>query len=85
MVLIVKNLPANTGDIRDTGLIPGLGRFPGGKHANPLQYSYLENPIDRGGWRTTVHGIAKIAHDQTNSLLLPQNVADPSPNTLLSD
>ena len=53
---------ASAGDIRDMGSIPGLGRSPGGDgHGNPLQYSYLENPIDRGAWRATVHGI-------TNSL-----------------
>ena len=51
MALVVKNLPANSGDIRDTGLIPGSGRFPGGGHGNPLQYSCLENPVDRGAWR----------------------------------
>ena len=44
LVLVVKNLPANAGDIRDLGLISGLGRFPGGGHGNPLQYSCLENP-----------------------------------------
>ena len=44
MVLVVKNLPANAGDIRDAGSIPGLGRSPGGEHGNPLQYSRLENP-----------------------------------------
>ena len=44
MVLVVKNLPANAGDIRDTGSIPGLGRCPGGGHDNPFQYSCLENP-----------------------------------------
>ena len=45
---MVKNLPANSGDIRDTGLIPGSGRFPGGRHGKPLKYSCLENPMDRG-------------------------------------
>ena len=59
MVLVVKNLPANTGDIRDMGRIPGLGRFPGGGHGNSLQYSCLENSMDRGAWQTTVCGIAK--------------------------
>ena len=44
MALVVKNPPANAGDVRDTGLIPGLGRSPGGRHGNPLQYSCLENP-----------------------------------------
>ena len=47
MVLVVENLPANAGDVRDLGLIPGLGRFPAGGHDNPLQYSCLENPLDR--------------------------------------
>ena len=59
MVLVVKNPPANAGDIRDAGLIPGLGRSPGGEHGNPLQYSCLENPRDRGAWWATVHGVAK--------------------------
>ena len=48
VALVVKNLPANTGDIRDMGSIPGLGRSPGGEYGNPLRYSYLENPTDRG-------------------------------------
>ena len=47
VALVVKNLPANTGDIRDSDLIPGLGRSPGGGHGNPLQYSFLENPMHR--------------------------------------
>ena len=54
-----KNLPANAGDIRELGLIPGSGRSPGGEHGNPLQYSCLENPMDRGAWRATVHGVTK--------------------------
>ena len=56
---MVKNLPANAGDIRDAGLIPGSGRFPGGGHDNSLQYSCLENLMDRGASRVTVHGVAK--------------------------
>ena len=56
---MIKNLPANAGDTRDTGLIPGFGRSPGGGHGNPLQYSCLENPMDRGDWKATVHGVAK--------------------------
>ena len=48
---MVKNLPANAGDIRDTDSIPGLGRSPGGGHGNPLQYSCLENPMDREAWK----------------------------------
>ena len=50
MVLVVKKLPASVGDIRDTGLIPGLARPPGVGHGNPLQYSCLENPVDRGAY-----------------------------------
>ena len=60
MVLVVKNPPANAGDIRDVGLIPALGRSPGGGHSNPLQYSYLENPMDRGAWWTTVKFTKKV-------------------------
>ena len=59
VALVVKNLPANTGDVRDVGLIPGSGRSLGGGQGNPLQYSWLENPMDRGAWQTTVHGVAK--------------------------
>ena len=51
VTLIVRNLPANAGDIRDTGLIPELGRSPGEGNGNPLQYSCLENPMDRGPWQ----------------------------------
>ena len=54
VVLAVKNLPANAGDVRDTGSIPGLGRSPGRRNGNPLQYSCLENPMDRGVWWTRV-------------------------------
>ena len=59
VVLVVKNPPANAGDVRDLGLIPGSGRSPGGGHDNPLQYSGLENPMDRGSWWVTVHGVTK--------------------------
>ena len=59
VVLVVKNLPANAGDIRDPGSIPGLGRSSGEGHGNPLQYSCLENPMDRGAWWATIHGVAK--------------------------
>ena len=48
VVLVVKNQPANAGDIKDVGLIPGSGRSPGEGHGNPLQYSYLENSMDKG-------------------------------------
>ena len=56
---MVKNLPANAGDIRDSGSIPGSGRSPGEGDDNSLQYSCLENPMDRGAWRATVHGVAE--------------------------
>ena len=56
---MVKNLLANAGDLRDTGLIPGVGKPPGGRHGNPLQFSCLENPMDRGAWLATVHGISE--------------------------
>ena len=56
---MVKNLPVSTGDTRDVGLIPGLGRYPGEGNGNPLQYSCLENSMDRGAWQATVHGVAK--------------------------
>ena len=53
MVLLVKNLPVNTEDIKDMGSVPELGGSPGGEHGNPLQYSCLENPMDRGAWQAT--------------------------------
>ena len=56
---MVKNLPAKAGDVRDMGSVPGLGRSPGGRHGNPLQYSCLKNPMDRGVWRAIVQGDAK--------------------------
>ena len=59
VVLLVKDLPANVGDVRDAALISGLGRSPRGGHGNPLQYFCLENPTDRGVWRATVHGVTK--------------------------
>ena len=57
MALVVKNLPANAGDIREVGSIPGLGRSGGGGHGRPLQYSCLENPMDRVTWQATVHSV----------------------------
>ena len=59
VALAVKNLPANAGDVRDVGSIPELGRSPGGGNGNPLQYSCLGNPTDRGAWWARVHGVAK--------------------------
>ena len=56
---VVKNPPSNAGDAEDVGSIPGLGRSPGGGNGHPLPYSCLENPMDRGAWWATVHGVAK--------------------------
>ena len=56
---VVKNPPASAENAGDAGSIPGLGRFPGGGHDNPLQYSCLENPMDTGAWWAMVHGVAK--------------------------
>ena len=57
--LVIKNPPANAREVRDTGLIPVLGRSPGGGNGNPLQYSCLGNPMDIGSWWATVHGVMK--------------------------
>ena len=59
MVKKKKNLPASAGDVRDVGLIPGSGRSPGERHGNSLQYSCLENPMDRGALQAMVHRVAK--------------------------
>ena len=56
---MVKNPPASAGDIRDAGSVPGLGRSPRRGHSNPPEYSCLENPMDRGAWQATVHGVTK--------------------------
>ena len=56
---MVKSQPADEGNVRDVGSIPGSGRSPGGRHGNLLQYSCLKNPIDRGAWWATVHRVAK--------------------------
>ena len=56
---VVKNLPAKAGNVRDTGLIPGLGRSPSIGNANQLHYPCLENPMDKGAWRTIGHGVAE--------------------------
>ena len=65
VALVVKNLPANAGALKDAGLIPGLGRSLGGTHDSPFQSSCLENPMDRGTWWATVHSTAQ-SHDQSN-------------------
>ena len=63
MALIVKNPPANAGDIRDLGSTPGSGRSPGGGQSNVLRYSFLEDRMDRGAWQVLVHGVARVGHD----------------------
>ena len=59
VVLVIKNLPASAGDIRYLGLIPGLGKSPGGGHGNSFQYSCLDNPTDRRAWQATVHTVTE--------------------------
>ena len=59
VMLVVKNVLVSAGDIREMGLIPGLRRSPGGGHDNPLQYSFLENPMDKESWQATVHRVTK--------------------------
>ena len=63
VALVVKNLPANAGDIRDAGSVPGSGRSPRGGHGNPFQNSCRENPMDRGTFQATVHGVTRVGHD----------------------
>ena len=65
MVLVVNNPPAHVGDIRDSGLVLGWGRSPGEGHGNPLQDSSLENPMDRGAWRATIHRVTKSQSEVT--------------------
>ena len=63
VALVVKNPPANAGGVRDTGLIPSLGRCPEGGHANPLQYSCLEKRMDRSAWRAKLIGLQRVRHN----------------------
>ena len=63
VVQVVKNPPANAGDVRDMGSIPGSGRSPGGGNGCPVQCSCLENPMDRGPWWATVHGSQRVERD----------------------
>ena len=60
MVLVVKNLPASAGELRERGSIPGLGRSPGEGHGKPLQYFCLENRMDRGAWQATAHRVTEL-------------------------
>ena len=64
----VKNSPVNAEDIKEEGLIPGSGRFPGGENGNPLQYSCRENPMDKEAWWATVHGVSKSRTRLSNSI-----------------
>ena len=68
---MIKNQSTNEGDAGDPGLIPGLGRSPGGGHGNPLQYSCLKNPKDRGAWQAMVLGVAEL--DTTEQLSTPNH------------
>ena len=63
MALVVKNPPTNAGDAEDLDSVPRMGRSSGGGHGNPLQYSCLENPMDRGPWWATVHRVQRVGHN----------------------
>ena len=63
MALVVKNPPANAGDVRDVGSILVSGRSPGEGNGNPLQYPCLKSPMDRGSWWATVHGVSRVGHN----------------------
>ena len=71
VVLILKNLPANSGDIRGAGSIPGLGRSSGGGHGDPLQYSCLGNPMDRGAWWAQPRALQRAGYGYCNSTHAP--------------
>ena len=77
----IKNQPSHAGDARELGSIPGSGRSAGGGHGNPLQYSCLENSMDRGAWQAIVHGVAKIPthlSDSTHTVsLVPTDCHSP--------
>ena len=76
VALVVKNPPANAGDIRDMGLIPGLGRCLGEGNGNPLQYSCLENPMDRGDWWDTAHGVQMGSQELCATLATKSRTSD---------
>ena len=71
VALLVKNPPASARDVKDLGSIPGSGRSPGEGNGNLFQYSCQENPMDRGAWRTAVHGVAKVGHDLASKQQYP--------------
>ena len=64
--LVVKNPPVNAGNVRDKGSIPEWGRFAGEGNSNPLKYSCLDSPTDRGAWQVTIHEVARVGHDLAN-------------------
>ena len=77
MALAVKNPPADAGDRRDAGSIPGLGKSPEKGNGNPFQYSCLENSMDRGVWRAMVHGVTKSRTQLSNlALIVPMHAYD---------
>ena len=76
MALGVKNPPADAGDGRDTDLIPESGRSPGEGKGNPLQYSFLENSLNRGAWKATVHGVSRVKQDLVIQLPPPNQLKD---------
>ena len=82
VALVVKKPPARAGVTKEVGLIPGLGRSPGGGHGNALQYSCLEHPMDRGAWSATVHGSQRVGHDQ-GDLVCPFPTCSPAAPTCL--
>ena len=69
---MLKNPPDNAGDMIDVGSIPELGRSPGEGHGNPLQYSCLENSMDRGAWWATVHGPQRVGHNRVTNIFFRQ-------------
>ena len=73
---MVKNPPANAGNVRDKGLIPGSGRSPGGGHGSALQYSCLENPMDRGAWQVTAQRVTKSQTRLSNLVRMHAHAAN---------
>ena len=80
MALVVENLPANAGDARESGLIPVSGRSPGGGQGNSLQYSCLENPMDRGAWWATDHRVMTEVAQHTRSVTDEKKFTSIHPN-----
>ena len=76
MVLVVKNPPANAGDRRGVGLIPGWGRFPWRGHGNPFQFSCLENPMNTGACQATAHGLQRVGHGSATKQQQPKELEE---------